>query len=344
MRSIYSLCASFLILCALLLSFSSAQAQSIGVASDYNMFLFGNHNQSNTDVEGRVAVGGNAQYGGLTIGSKIAPGGSIPSLVVGGNYQNQNNTVNGNAIIGGNANWQNPTLNGNLSARNVTLTGSGTINGKITYANNYSNAHTTVSGTVTKGAVTVPIDFAAARTYYTDLSTNLASLATTGSTSQAYGNLRLTGSGAGLEVFSLTTAQLASTNYFEFSSGFASNATILVNVSGTSASASNFGFNLGSANRQRILFNFDEANAVNLANIGWEGSVLAPKATVTANNGQFNGNLIAKNMNGSMEFHNTGYNGVLPSGATSVPEGGAGLFYLLGLPVIGLLVLRQRTA
>ena len=33
---------------------------TLGPAANFNVFVLGNHTQSNTDSEGRVAVGGNA--------------------------------------------------------------------------------------------------------------------------------------------------------------------------------------------------------------------------------------------------------------------------------------------
>src|SRR5687768_746905 len=72
-----------------------AQAGPLGVAGDYNVFVFGNIEQWGTDVEGRVAAGGIAAFGrpdvlpgdhnGFAIASKIA----LPA----------NNLVAGNTVL-----------------------------------------------------------------------------------------------------------------------------------------------------------------------------------------------------------------------------------------------------
>ena len=46
---------------------------NLGIANDFNIFVFGDHTQSNVDSEGRVAVGGNATYTDYGVGSSVAP-------------------------------------------------------------------------------------------------------------------------------------------------------------------------------------------------------------------------------------------------------------------------------
>ena len=48
-------------------------AVNFGLANQYNVFVFGNMNMSNTDAEGRVAVGGNAVLSNYGIGAGITP-------------------------------------------------------------------------------------------------------------------------------------------------------------------------------------------------------------------------------------------------------------------------------
>lgn len=62
-------------------------AINFGLANDYNVFVFGNLSLSNTDAEGRVAVGGNAVLSNYGVGAGITPlppAGTDPSFVVGG--------------------------------------------------------------------------------------------------------------------------------------------------------------------------------------------------------------------------------------------------------------------
>ena len=48
-------------------------AFNFGLANDYNVFVFGNMSLSNTDAEGRVAVGGNATLSNYGVGASITP-------------------------------------------------------------------------------------------------------------------------------------------------------------------------------------------------------------------------------------------------------------------------------
>lgn len=48
-------------------------AINFGFANDYNVFVFGDMNLSNTDAEGRVAVGGNATLSNYGVGAGIFP-------------------------------------------------------------------------------------------------------------------------------------------------------------------------------------------------------------------------------------------------------------------------------
>ena len=61
---------------------------NLGLASEYNVFTFGDIALSNTDAEGRVASGGNAILSNFGVGASILPlppAGTDASFVVGGN-------------------------------------------------------------------------------------------------------------------------------------------------------------------------------------------------------------------------------------------------------------------
>ena len=331
---------------ALIAAFSligSAHAQTnLGAAQDYNLFIFRNHTQSGTDVQGRVAVGGNASYGsGMNIASSINPASSAPSLIVGGNFSNTNNTVNGPMIVGGKTSWNNPTLNGSLKSGSVEFSGYGTVNGSVTYGTSFSNPHTTISGKVTQGSIPSPINFGAAYTQLNGLSTSLAAYVPTGLVTNAYNNLRLTGTGRNFEVFNVSAAQLSSANYFGFEGPFSSSATVVVNITGANVSASNFGFNFGSVDTSHILFNFSDAVTLSSANIGWSGAILAPKAEISTSYGQFNGTVIAHDLSGTAETHLSAFKGTLPCG-TSVAEEPAVVLLMAGCLPFGALVLMRK--
>ncbi|MFB2938698.1 choice-of-anchor A family protein [Aerosakkonemataceae cyanobacterium BLCC-F154] len=291
---------------------TQATAASLGVASDYNVFTLGDYNQVSTDVEGKLAVGGNATFtGGFGVGSRLSSG-SGNVLVTGGNLTLNNGQVsNGNTVYGGTAN----------------VSGVGFPNGTLSQGN--------------------PIDFNAAGTYLKDLSSYLADLTPTGNTTvHSWGGINLFGNSSSLNIFNLSGADLSKTNYFELNANNSS--TVVVNVSGQEVSMKNFGFNLMSTNRQKVLYNFYEATSLDISGIGIEGSILAPLANVKFNNGQINGNLIAGSLVGTGESHNYLFNGTLPDMPAkedisnipekSVPEPST----LVGLGLVGTLLGMSR--
>ena len=78
-------------------------AFNFGPANEYNVFLFGDMSMSNTDAEGRVAVGGNAILSNYGLGAGIfplPPAGADPSFVIGGNVSvSAGSNASGNTVI-----------------------------------------------------------------------------------------------------------------------------------------------------------------------------------------------------------------------------------------------------
>src|SRR5205823_1898109 len=112
----------------------------------------------------------------------------------------------------------------------------------------------------------------------------------------------LTGTNPTLDVFTVAASQLASANGLQISAP--AGATVLVNVSGTAGQVQYFGMTVSGTDRQHVLFNFAAATTLTVAGISVQGSVLAPRADVTFNNGNLEGTLVAKSVTGSGEFHN----------------------------------------
>ncbi len=261
----------------LALGFSQkANATGLGVASDYNVFTTGNINQQYTDIEGKLAAGGNVNFVG-SIGSNLATN-SGNVVVAGNNLTLSNGQVsNGNAVYGGSAN---------------VASNEGFPNGKLSQGN--------------------PIDFNAGGDELRSLSKNLASLTPNGKTTvESWGGIDLTGSNSQLNVFNLDGSALSKTNNFTISSN--SGSTVVVNVSGTTVSLQNFGFNISGTNTQNILYNFYEATNLTASGIGIEGSILAPLANFTFNNGHVDGNVVVASLTGNGESHNYLFQGNLPS-------------------------------
>jgi hypothetical protein len=110
----------------------------------------------------------------------------------------------------------------------------------------------------------------------------------------------------------------------------------------------------GSAAASRTLFNFVDATSVTLGGIAFEGSILAPKATVNFSNGHIDGVIMAKALTGSGQLNWTGYTGGLPTMPTPpvtpinpvapVPEPSTWAMLMIGVAALGgMLRRRART-
>jgi choice-of-anchor A domain-containing protein len=323
---------------------------NLGPASDYNVFVLGDAQMQWTDAQGRVAVGGNANFNGYTIASGMPSSSAIANLVVGGNYVNNSTTLNGPVFVGGNANINNPTINGNLTVNgNLTLTASGSINnGILTHGGALSQGSVTFNNVLNVSAVSPsPIDFAAARDYLTAESEYLATLAATGTTVVQWGGITLTSGGSDLlQVFNLDGASLSSANHLQINA--AAGQTVVVNVSGAIDNFRYFGIDITGTDKQHVLYNFVDATSLTIAGISIQGSILAPLANVNFSNGNIEGTLIAGSLTGSGESHNYSFHGTIPSPPgedppivvvqTPEPSG----FVLAGIGAVGLIVASRR--
>lgn len=268
---------------------NSAFAGTIGAAADFNVFVFGDMNQS-SDSEGRVAVGGNATFTNFGIADRLgSDAGTLPRLVVGGDL-----TYKGGQVFGGNA----------------VYGGTGTISAGIT------------GGSFTQGSS--PIDFVATKKELSKTSADLDTLAATGTTTyHAWGGIELQGSQSGVNVFTLDGAKFSKTNNFVLKAPAGS--TVIVNVKGDKISLQNFEMQFQGVSKTNVLFNFVGATELSSTNFSFKGSVLAPKADYKFNNGNLEGTLIANSVAGTGEFHHYPFAGNLPDFAPATePESPAG--------------------
>ena len=83
---------------------------------------------------------------------------------------------------------------------------------------------------------------------------------------------------------------------------------------------------------QDVLFNFVGYSNVAVGN--WEGSILAPGATVSILSGDINGSVFAGSYVGGGELHNDPYTGTLPP-SVPVPEPPAATLFVGALAMLG---------
>ncbi|MBD2777969.1 choice-of-anchor A family protein [Iningainema tapete] len=258
----------------------NANASTLGAASDFNAFVLGNMNQT-SDTEGRLAVGGNATLTNYGVGDRLSDSnGTRDDLIVGGIL-----TYNGGQVF----------------------------NGNVVYGTGTAPKVSTPNGTIKQGK---PIDFAAAGQELKALSAYLATLTPNNTTTvHNWGGVELKGTKSDLNIFNIGASVFApGNNVNNFSIDGSMSSTILVNVAGKDISMKNFGFsnNLQAGLRQKVLFNFYEATNIDLQNIGFQGSILAPLANLKTTYGDVNGNVIVASSQGSGEYHNYLFKGTLP--------------------------------
>lgn len=290
--------------CALLAA-GSAHAQT---AKDYNVFVFGDFTASGSDVEGRLAAGGDVSISGYSVGEKLGSAyADSDNLVAGGKLSfNNGRLVHGNAV-GGSLNVGSSASFGNGAAR----------------------------------ADSTGIDFAAEQLRMLGLSSTLASEAETGAMTWQYGGYTLTGSGAALDIFNVSGANLSGANSFNISAS--KDAFVVINVSGVADMFHNLGINLTGIAADHVLFNFYEAKSLTIEGISIKGSILAPQANVNFNSGQFNGTLIANSMTGGGQFNYDPYAGTLLDPApTGVPEPAAWGMMIGGFALAGAALRRRK--
>ncbi len=251
-------------------------------ATPFNFFIFGPMDEMNTDVEGRLAVGGPATL--TNFGVNAIPG---PA----------------NALVSGTS---------------LTYT-NGTIKGDLHYNDN-SATLTGVAVTGTTYPNSTPIDFAAAKTSLTDYSGFLSTQTSTGAVSLSGSTLTLTGDPSNtLNIFNITTNELEATNNGRIDlTNVSPTSTIVINVSGTSANITNTDFQYNGvggdqAIASRILYNFSQATSLHFQSASPLGSILAPLADVTSQNGaHISGTLIAESLSGTLEGHDYPFEGNPP--------------------------------
>ena len=99
---------------------SPSNATLLGIASDYNAFIFGDMNTQRTDSQGRIAVGGD--YTSTNFGMGGGAPSSQYSLISGGNVNYRHGSIPRGGIF----------ANGDIFISNYWINGDVVANGSIT--------------------------------------------------------------------------------------------------------------------------------------------------------------------------------------------------------------------
>jgi choice-of-anchor A domain-containing protein len=227
------------------------QAANFDVLSDGAFFSVGS-----TSITGRIAAAGDVTLDGVSVGP--ARGEPSPEIVAGGNFTAGQTTHAGGSVIGG-----------------VSYAGTANV------ASNF-----TVSGGLTHAAT--PFSFDSEFVNLRELSASLAGLTQTAGATVSLNPysaaLQLTGTALGLNVFTVSAAQLTQ------AAGIAidltqTGATALINVTTDTqlTLAPQYMTLQDNATASEILWNMALATGLAINHgVAWQGSILAPNATFTS--------------------------------------------------------------
>ncbi|MBY0557539.1 MAG: choice-of-anchor A family protein [Burkholderiaceae bacterium] len=294
----------------------------LGAASAYSAYIYGNVSGI-TDIEGRLAVGGNVSINGTSIGYRAPYGTTGPGLVVGGDVK----FTGGNLYGAPNKNVDTNASIGPITEYTTNLYGKGVYGGNNT-SSSYHN--------LTKADISKVTDFSATKASLTALSNTLSKQASNGtSVNFANGGIELVGNGqSGVQIFNLTTHNLTNLSL----SNVGADAAVVINVTGTG----DVKFSGGQdgqlkALRGNVLFNLNGATGVNIATLTW-GSILANDANLFGT-GHLEGTIVANSISSAVEVGWEPYKGYV---AAPVPEPETYAMLLGGLGLVGVLARRRR--
>jgi choice-of-anchor A domain-containing protein len=316
---------------------ANAAVLDLGAAQGFSGFFFGNVGAA-SDVEGRLAVGGNLTSG-FDVGYRNAFGSSEPSLVVKGSVSLTSQYGTAGSVYNG------PSINVDTNAT-VGPAAAQWVPGQLKMGGLVYGTSLTAAdwqyGSATKNANY--IDFDAAKSQLTSLSTQLSSLAQTGSWAIENGGLKLTGDGSDKpQVFNIGNSSLA---YGISFANIKAGAHVVINSTLKNVDFSgDFGGDKGNSpdavaqHRDRIIFNLGQATDLNVRTF-LNGSVLAIGADVIGS-GHLEGSLIANSLsagpNGKLELGYEPFQGI----TTAVPEPVSYALMLAGLGAIGVATRRR---
>lgn len=249
----------------------------LGSVGDFNAMIFQDYSAS-SDVQGRVAVGGNANFAsGFSIADQlnITKPCSEPTLVVRGsvNWPNGRN-YNGNIVVG--------LSSPNLSDRVIDAGCGVVVNSNF-------------------------MDFDRQRARMRQLSTMLGSMRQTVRNVQLAGDmsLRMEFGGQSLtEVVNVMDGNFIGdqVKYIKRPVGMRPGAMLVMNIHGEKASLRNM--NMEELRGENVVFNFPQARQLDIRGIGIRGMVMAPRATINNATGVIHGHVVAESMCGPIQVNN----------------------------------------
>lgn len=271
-----------------------ASTNSLGLDSSLNLLSFGDFLSSRSDVQGRVAAGGNVNISNYSINDFALSGNG---LTVGGDLTFFHGNIYGNTVVGGSL-----------------------------FTDQSATVHGSVQGS--QPSVALGLNFAAEKQRLTSLSQGLEALASPGHGSDVSGWFVLDANHSNLAVFDVTSGDVMKNLRLD---NLNADTTVIINVQGQTIDFGSHDYRNFAAGH--VLFNFAEATQITFAS-GVEASFLAPLAnfTSTTAGGWINGQVIVNSWSGGV--HGVQVNAGTFTGVTPVPEPETYALMLAGLCVV----------
>lgn len=305
----------------------------------FNVYSLGNINYSGSDFQGIAGSGGNATFSGFSLNENNVGPGTSYSLYSGGNVTFGSGSVfNGGIEAGGSVSLNSTTVNGPIHSGGNLSGNSGMINGNVNLGGtNQAGQGLVINGTVQQNQSFTPsTSLQQYSNFFQSTNSSLGSQSATAGVNSVYGQLVVDPLHSGLNIISLTLAQI-NASYGIALTGPA-DATTVINVTGANTQNSQFMNSLtlslnGGISASDILFNIVGVSNL-LLNGGQYINILAPDSNVNFTSGLVTGNLIAGNLTGSGQVNQGSFVGV------AAPE--PGTYLILGSLVGAALVLGRR--
>jgi len=256
---------------------------NFGPVSDFNLVVFGDINQPSADVEGKLAVQGNAYLDQYSVGYKLTHPAPKQEVV-----------VPDVLIVGG----------------NLIFLGGGVFGGNVVYGGTtnlpsiYVGIH---DGELIRD--TARFDFVAAKNHIVNLSNQLKNYKQNGTIKFQYGALTLTGKNPILNIFNINGDTLSEANTVNVNAPNGS--VVVVNIKGKNVSWTGDHTVNGTA-YGNVIYNFYEAEQLKISGIAVLGSIIAPDAELEFPAGVIKGQVFVKNMYGSGQFNWDPFVGNIP--------------------------------
>ena len=260
---------------------------SLGEAEHFNVVVFGDFSAPSSEVEGRMAVGGNLNIRGYSIADELDDDDNerhYPySLVVGGDATFPTGRVyEGHIVVGGSASGIGSSVRWGLER-----------------------------GQMLWDHVETPFVFNELRDELTHLSDQLSDLTPNGTIEQKWGGVYLRGDCiSDLQVFHVPADAILNAHTFDVRC-VPEDSHVLINVSGITAGFDNLSLDDLDDQNEKVLFNFYQAQTLILRGVEVEGSILAPLADIgdPEPRGNIEGTLVANSWSGRMSFEWEPYEG-----------------------------------